>query len=167
MLDSKRKEEISISYLHALCAMKGISFEPQTHDDDSIDIMLKKVFCRADNSKYNAQISVQLKSTSSDYKEQAENYSYSLKKKNYDDLRMPATVKPYLFLLILPEDDSDWVTHSIEELVIKKCMFWLDLKDLPDNDNTSSVTVYFPKSNYVSSETLDKILRNVAEEVYL
>ena len=167
MTDSKRKEELSLSYLHAICAMNGISMEPQAHDDDSVDVILKKVYLRSDNSKYNAQISVQLKSTSSGYIDNAFYFSYPLKKKNYDDLRMPATIKPFLFILILPENETDWVLHNVEELILKKCMYWLDLKELPDCGNVSSVTVNFQKSNYISPETLDTILKNIAEEVCL
>jgi len=168
MVDSKRKEEVSKSYLNALCATKGIAMEIKTHDDDGLDIVLQKVIISKTNSaRFNAMISVQLKSTSSDYTEHDDHYTYPLKKKNYDDLRVPATVKPYLFLLILPDDERDWVTHSIEQLVIKKCMFWLDLKGLPKSDNATKVTVHIPKTNIVTSEKLDEILRNIAEEVLL
>jgi len=99
MIESKRKEEISKSYLNAVCAVKGIAMEPQTHDDDSIDAILKKIVHRPDGSKYNAAISVQLKSTSSGCPERGGHYSYRLKVKNYNDLRLSATMKSYLFLL--------------------------------------------------------------------
>ena len=86
MEEAKRKEEISKSYLNAICAIKGIDMEEVKHDGDSIDAILKKTIHRKDNIKYNASISVQLKSTSSDYTEFKKTYSYPLKKKNYDDL---------------------------------------------------------------------------------
>jgi len=165
MVDTKRQEEISKSYLNALCATKGISMEDQVHDDDSIDVILKRTIRRADSSWYNASISVQLKSTSSDYTEFESHYSYPLKKKNYDDLRMRATIKPYLFLLLLPRDENEWVTHSIEQLIIRKCMYWLDLEGLPDKENTSTVSVHLLKTNVVSSDALVALLHDVAEEV--
>jgi len=167
MVETKRKEEISKSYLNAVCAAKGISMEVHKHDDDGIDVMLKKMLIRDDNIKYNALISVQLKSTSSDYIEYDDYYSYPLKKKAYDDLRTPATVKPFLFLLILPNNENEWIAQSIEQLVIKKCMFWLDLEGLPDKDNISNVTVHIPKINLVSPEKLDEILKDIAEEVLM
>ena len=34
---SKRKEDISISYISALCAYAGIAYEIVRHDDDSTD----------------------------------------------------------------------------------------------------------------------------------
>ena len=165
MIDTKRKEEISKSYLNALCATSGIAMEVQSHDDDGLDVVLKKILRRSDGSRYNAQISVQLKSTSSDYSEIYNCYSYPLRKKNYSDLLMPATLKAYLFLLILPTEERDWVSHDIEQLVIRKCMFWHDLTGLPDSSNSTSATVHLPKENAVSSETLETLLQNIAEEV--
>lgn len=165
MIESKQKEEISKSYLNALCAIKGIAMDVHQHDDDGIDVFLSKRIQRNSGSWFDAQMRVQLKSTSSSssYREQDQQYAYRLKLKNYNDLRKPATTKPYLFLLILPTLDTDWVTHSVEQIIIKRCMFWLDLKGKPDTKNTSSVTVHFPKANVVSPERLDEILLEIAE----
>jgi len=167
MIDTKRKEEISKSYLNAVCAASGITMETKQHDDDGIDAILQKTIYISNGTRYNAQIGASLKSTSIDLKEDENYYHYPLKKKNYDELRMPSTVKPYLFLLVLPIEENEWLTQSIEQLVIRKCMFWLDLKELPDSDNSSNVTVLLPKTNIVSSETLDEMLKKDAEEALL
>jgi len=42
MTEPKRKEELSFSYLNALCAYGSIDFERITHDDDSRDVQIKK-----------------------------------------------------------------------------------------------------------------------------
>ena len=39
---SQVKEDISISYISALCAYSGISYDIIRHDDDSTDGILKK-----------------------------------------------------------------------------------------------------------------------------
>lgn len=163
MIESRRKEEISISYLNALCAQEGISMECLKHDDDGIDFILKKIVKRRDGSFFSSSFEVQLKSTSSIRLERGQSFSYPLKKKNYDDLRRPSTAKPFLFLLILPEEEEHWLAHSVDELVIRKCMYWLDLKGLPDNDNVSSVTVHFPQENVVSPEMLRSTIMRIAE----
>lgn len=46
MNEPKRKEEISKSYLNAICAVCGVSMEAHVHDDDGIDALLKKVIVR-------------------------------------------------------------------------------------------------------------------------
>lgn len=163
MDESKRKEEISRSYLNAICAAKGIAMEHQHHDEDGIDVILKKIIERKDGLKYNALISVQLKSSSLRYIEHDRYYSYRLNVKNYNDLRMQATIKSYLFLLVLPEIENDWVTHNIDQLIIKRCMYWLDLAGMPDTENSSTVTVDISKANIVSPEMLNEILHAIAE----
>ena len=41
MHSSSKKEDISISYISALCADAGISYDIQRHDDDSTDGIIK------------------------------------------------------------------------------------------------------------------------------
>ena len=163
MIETKRKEEISKSYLNAVCAIKGIAVDYKCHDDDGLDAFLHKVVQLADGTKYIATISAQLKSTSSNYTESKSLYKYPLKAKNYDDLRRRGSITSYLFLLILPESENDWVTHDIDSLVIKRCMFWLKLEGLPTKKNKSTVTVHIPKTNVVSPEKLDEILTATAD----
>jgi hypothetical protein len=164
MIDTKRKEELSKSYLNAVCAIKGIAMEIKSHDDDGLDVVLQKIMNKKDGNRYNALISVQLKSTSSDLTETEKYFSYPLKKKNYDDLRLPAVLKPFLFLLILPNNEDEWLQHSIEALIIRKCMYWADLNGLPDSGNQNSVSVQIPKDNVVSSDSVEDILMKIAEE---
>jgi len=40
MIDTKRKEELSLAYLQAVCAVRGISLNYNKHDDDGIDLTL-------------------------------------------------------------------------------------------------------------------------------
>ena len=42
MYESQKKEDIHISYISALCASAGITYETQRHDDDSTDGIIKK-----------------------------------------------------------------------------------------------------------------------------
>lgn len=61
MQETKVKEDISISYLSALCAYAGISYERIIHDDDSTDGILKKRVILDDKRKYDASLRIQLK----------------------------------------------------------------------------------------------------------
>jgi len=163
MTTENRKEEVSISYLNAVCAIQGISITHNERDEDGIDVFLKKRLIRDNGGKYDAQINVQLKSSSGNYTEYKDHYTYPLKVKNYNDLRVPSTAKSYLFLLVLPQNEYEWIVHSIDELIIKQCMFWLDLSGMPDTGNSSSVTVHLPKAQAVSPAGLEKILREVMD----
>jgi hypothetical protein len=159
MTEEIKKEEISLGYLKAICASQGISMNENRRDEDGIDAYLSKILLRSNGSKFNAKIDVQLKSSSCGYVEHNNYYAYPLKVKNYNDLREPSSTKPYLFLLVLPENEQDWVIHDIDKLMIKKCMFWLDLADEPETKNTSTITVHFPKTQIVSPEVLESMLQ--------
>lgn len=164
MIETKRKEELSLSYLNAICAYTGIAMERQFHDEDSVDVLIKKIIDRVDGTRYNAQLSIQLKCTSQTLVEDDESISYSLKVKNYNDIRRPSVVQHLLFVLILPNKECDWVAHSIDELIIRRCMYWVSLKGMGDTQNTETVTVKLPKTQCVSSLALIDLLQRIAEE---
>ena len=42
MTEATRKEDLSCSYISAVCAYGGIDYEKIHHDDDSTDVLLKK-----------------------------------------------------------------------------------------------------------------------------
>ena len=42
MISTNHMEDIHISYISALCASAGISYDIQRHDDDSTDGVIKK-----------------------------------------------------------------------------------------------------------------------------
>jgi len=163
MTVENKKENISISYLEAVCASQGINMQLNRNDADGIDALLSKWLTRNNGSKYHAKIDVQLKASSNGHTEHGNYYSYPLKVKNYNDLLEPATVKPYLFLLVLPEKENDWISHSVSELVIKQCMFWLDLSGSLATSNTSNITVQFPKTHIVSPTALEELLQAVMQ----
>ncbi len=62
---TKVKEDISISYISALCAYAGIAYEIVRHDEDSTDGILKKRVLLDGNRKFDAVLRIQLKCTSS------------------------------------------------------------------------------------------------------
>ncbi|MCL1996819.1 MAG: DUF4365 domain-containing protein [Defluviitaleaceae bacterium] len=163
---NKQKEEMSIAYLNAICAFEGISLTRNPHDSDGIDCTLSKEFLLDKNMKFLAKIDVQLKSTSEQHKEFEMHFTYPLKKKNYDDLRREATVKSFLFLFILPKKKNEWLHQTIDELIIKECMFHLDLMDFPSSENTSRVTIEIPKNNIVSPKNLNGILYERVKEAH-
>lgn len=165
MVDTKRLEELSFSYLNAICAIEGISVSPNRHDEDGIDVMLQKIMERK-QGKINVRIAAQLKSTAQTLSENGGNISYPLKVKNYNDLRARATCPQLLLVLFLPKNKSEWLEHSIEELVIRKCMYWADLSDMPDTNNVATVTVKLPKENFLGPEVLSALFEKVAREEF-
>ena len=133
MIDNLRKEDLSLSYLSAVCAYKGIAVELQRHDEDSIDVIIKKTIKRNNGNDFVTLLSVQLKATSQTLVENDGGFSYPLPIKNYNDLRKDSTVPMMLCVLRLPDKEEEWVTHSVKELILRNCMYWCDLTKLPDS----------------------------------
>src|SRR5579875_1864811 len=54
---------------------------------------------------------------------------YDLDVKNFDDLRDPQVGCPrILVLLVLPEDESQWMEQTEEHLLLRNAAYWLSLK---------------------------------------
>ncbi|MBP1543321.1 MAG: DUF4365 domain-containing protein [Oscillospiraceae bacterium] len=158
----KQKEELSISYLSSIAAVAGIDYERNIHDSDSTDATLK---CWIDG--IHASLRVQLKATSSSnvFSESENTISYKLKPKNYNDLCAKSTTPIILCLLILPEDPSEWLSWSIEELSIKGIMYWVSLAGRERTDNTSSISISISKNNTITKDSLIALLKQIAEDL--
>ena len=159
-----KKEELSISYISAICAYAGIKYEIIRNDDDSTDGLLRKTF-QYGKRKYISVLRIQLKctSSSSQYADNGDHVTYKLKVKNFNDLCTPSTTPIILGLLILPEEEKSWIKWSTEELLIKGCMYWADLSDNEYSDNSGTVTITLDKTHVINSENLCGILEKIAK----
>ena len=162
-MDKQKKEEyLSIAYLRTIAAEAGVLFSIDPEDSDSVDVHLKK---HIDEIDFDATIGIQLKATSSrnNYTEDEEYIHYKLKTKNYNDLRRLASEDKYLALLILPEDENDWIDQKIEELIIRRIMYWVSLKGFPLSNNNSTTTIKIPKIQVLSKDSLLELIKNGLE----
>lgn len=160
------KEELSINYISTISSIAGISYQTIRRDEDSTDGILRKVISLENNGKFNAELRVQLKCTSSInlYTDDENVITYKLKVKNYNDLCMPATSPIILGLLILPDEKDEWVKWTTNELMIKGCMYWLSLANKTPSDNAGTVTVKINKKNVLNQESLHILLEKIAKE---
>lgn len=163
MIDNLRKEDLSLSYLSAVCAYKGIAVELQRHDEDSIDVIIKKTIKRNSGNDFVTLLSVQLKATSQILVESNGGFSYPLPIKNYNDLRKDSAVPMMLCVLRLPNSEAEWVAHSVKELILRNCMYWCDLAKLPNVDNTTNVSVHISLENSLTPEKVLELMQRVAE----
>lgn len=158
------EEDLSISYLRAIAAQAQVTFELNHRDEDSKDVDLKQQTVNDAGEPFNVEFSVQLKATKRIDYETDDIIKYSLKVKNYNDLCQKGTTDIILCLLVLPEDSSTWVYQTPEELILKRCMYWVSLKGKSPSSNTSCVTIDIPKTNIMSAETLKKLIHKIANE---
>ena len=164
MNDKIFEEDLSISYLRAIAAKAEVIFDLKRQDVNSKDANLTKSILTKDGLM-DAELNIQLKSTFSKsvYSDDGATITYSLKVKNYNDLRRKTTTPIILCLLILPEDKNDWVTQTSDDLTLKHCMYWLSLKGFPQTTNTETCSIKIPKSNILTADSLNNLMLQIAE----
>ena len=99
-------------------------------------------------------IDLQLKATTNLAGSQDGRYPFPLKRRNYDLLRDETQTPRLLVVLDLPKNEDQWLTVSTEELVLRRCAYWLSLRGYPETDNASSVTVYIRKEDVLDIDSL-------------
>jgi len=83
---------------------------------------------------------------------------------NYDDLRRDVIIPRNLIVIVLPENDADWLSHSEEELILRHCGYWASLAGLSDTDNASSVTVRIPRTQQFNPDALHALMQAANQE---
>ncbi len=155
------ESELSYAYLHAIASRGGIICESTgRHTDEAgVDAVLRvKGKLAPDSVLTQFVVDVQLKSTIQVPVEHDGNYSYSIKTKNYNELRSIHTGAPQLLVvLFLPADADNWLSHSEECLITRRCAYWVSLRGATDIAQGSK-TVYVPKANVLSVESLRTLM---------
>ncbi len=170
LTDQNIESELSYAYLHAVASRAGIICESTgRHTDEAgVDAVLRVKGRLALNSILTQfSVDVQLKATKQVPIEQNGKYSYSLKVKNYNELRSTNTGAPQLLVVLyLPEDPNTWPNHSEECLVTRRCAYWVSLRGAAETVRDSK-TVYVPKSNLLSVESVRTLMTRFSKQEVL
>ena len=147
------KERFSLAFIEAVASMAGFYIDEPRVDFDSVDGTLKADFGRR------PRIEFQAKATSQDLLKDS-HLSYPLPIKNYDDLRVDNSIIPRLLIvLLMPQDDSKWLSHTREELCLRYCAYWMSLRGQPPTHNVSTETVHIPVDNIFCGEQLSELMK--------
>jgi hypothetical protein len=155
---NERQEGLSRAYVRAVAAHAGLMYtEPA--QDYGIDVCLRTVAVRGRRHGPGAvQLDVQLKSTTRANVGEHD-LTYDLEVKNYNDLRAPAPMCPrILIVLVLPADESLWLSQSPEELTVRHCAYWYWLGGAGPTATTRTVRITIPKDNVFSVSALNAIV---------
>lgn len=151
MTPNQQMEQFSLAYVRAVAVSAGYQVTRPETDDDSVDgIMMAR-------SGHRARIEFQAKATSRELL-RSDGIHFPLPVKNYDDLRVDTLVPRILVMLLLPNDNGDWVTQSDKELCLRYCAYWLSLVGMLPTPNSSSVMVAIPTSNVFNRAQLDDLM---------
>ncbi len=158
--ESNIKEELSYAYLLAIASKAGFFCEKTTYDFDSVDITIKG---KVSKESMTAYLGLQLKARTNMIFDKEGVLSFSIEKKNYDDLREKSAFPRLLVLFVLPKNEEEWVTHSEEMLISRKCAYWTSLTGLQETDNETSATVKILKRNVLSPDILFRIMQRISK----
>jgi len=156
------QEVYSRGYVWAVASAVGCAVAVPYPETDSVDLILKY---EHEPGPYCCPIlEVQVKSISTiELKEGNETFSYDLKKKNYDDLRGPYYHAPrLLFVVLVPRLPNEWTLHSEKEFLLRRCGYWVSLRNAPESDNTDTVAVTCRRANVLSPDSLRDIMVRIA-----
>jgi hypothetical protein len=84
---------------------------------------------------------------------------YPLRIKNYDDLRAESLTSHLLVVALVPEDVADWLHQTEAQMVMRRCGYWMSLRNAPQVDNVNTITVKLPRAQTFTPEALKLIKR--------
>jgi hypothetical protein len=143
------ESELSYAYLHAVAthARASCTSAPRTMDANGIDAILTAwgPFDRGGPLE-EVDLKIQLKATSVPPMIQNGHFSYWVKDTDrYNDLRKETLhIHRLLVVLFLPEHIDDWLAIDDDQLLLKKCAYWVSLRGAPDPAKTGK-TIYIPQ----------------------
>ncbi|MGB5833279.1 MAG: DUF4365 domain-containing protein [Thiohalocapsa sp.] len=153
MHSNDRKERFSLAYIGAVAARAGFDLVEPKVDRDSVDGALMS------HAGRRPRIEFQAKATARDVLGETD-ISYALSIKNYDDLRADVIIPRLLIVVLLPDNEDAWLSHSEEELVLRHCGYWCSLAGEPETDSTTSVTVRIPRTQRFEPAALQSLMHN-------
>lgn len=163
MFITTQKEEFSYAYISAVASVAGYSFQiaPRPLDLVGVDVTITGLV--SPGSRRRTRLDLQLKCTSQDLLDN-EGIRYPLEIKNYNELRNTnLDDDPLLLVVVLvPEKVEHWLQQTETELCLKRCAYWVSLRNQAASTNQTNVTVYLPRQNVFSVDALKTLMQRIA-----
>ena len=159
-MQNVQKERLSLAYIAAVTGRLGydmIEWNVDLYGCDGTITSGEGTFLKLD---------FQAKSTSRDVLRD-DHVAFDLPVKNYNDLRKRRSNSIILAVLVLPNDEAEWLSHSEEALIMRRCAYWMSLKGYPDSANTSSVTVQIPRRQVFDTTQVQQLMRSLEQDPVL
>lgn len=155
-----QKEKFSEAYVRAVASVSGLSVVgKQDPDDDKVDLTLGRSGGRG--TLRSPKLDLQLKCTADD-KGDLDNVKFELDVETYNSHRQADYHLPRILVVVfVPEQPANWVNHSQDSLVLKRCGYWKSLKGEPAITNVRSITLSIPRWQVFSPEGLNAIMDRI------
>lgn len=162
------ESELSYAYLHAVASSAGFACDYTTRHMDSaaVDAVVHEDgrFLSPDSLLTSFDAHFQLKATFQQLTSQEGRWSYSLPVHQYNKLReVRVGIQRFLVVLQLPQNAAEWLNHSEDCLIAKRCAYWVSLRDAPPTENTTTQTVYVPQAQLLSPAGLTGLMTRISK----
>jgi hypothetical protein len=165
MTPKQQREEISKAYVHAVAARCGYKVGTWSQDAGCIDVSIAASGILGAGIHSDPQLDLQLKATDDPRHVLRDGrVTFTLPRAHYDRLVAPRSIPKVLVVLVLPEDASLWVSHTAEQLVLRRCAWWRRMTGdpaLPPENTDAFVTVHLPPSQHFSPDALQQMMTRV------
>ena len=149
-----KKELFSLAYINAVAAHAGFQVCEPKIDFDGIDGTLMG------DEGQRPRIEFQAKGTSREILKE-DHLAYPLAVDTYEKLRANTIIPRILIVVLIPEEENEWVAHSEEELLLRHCGYWRSFSGEPASENQTSVTVHIPRTNVFESNQLIELMNRM------
>ena len=149
-----REEALSKAYAHGVAAAAGYTTAVYDYDRTGTDILVQG------GGDLSPMLALQLKATVNLRPLQTtggEVFSFRLKAENHEWLRKDSQVPRLLVVFDMPKVEQEWITITTEELVLRRCAYWLNLHRFPQV-TANMPTVHIPKSQVFDVATLQTLM---------
>lgn len=161
------ESELSYAYLHAVATRGGMNCKCENRNGDNyvIDAIVDYFAPIPETYITDVQLRVQLKATFNKGKETDTHISYTFNGINqYNILRTyKGGSTRILVVLFLSPNQSEWLNISHTEFLLKQSAYWVCLEDASESTNTTSQTIYLPKTNLLTTESLTKLCQDIGK----
>lgn len=157
--------ELSYAYLHAVASRAGLNcqYSNRNADNYGVDATIEHFDVITGTYIKDVTLRVQLKATKNKGKETSTHIQYTFKGiPAYDKLRQDFG-QPHriLIVLFLTNDESDWLKVTVDELLLKNSAYWVCLYGAPQSANQTGETIYIPKANLLTPQSLRTLCQDI------
>jgi Domain of unknown function (DUF4365) len=160
-----RQEALSRAYVQAIAGACGMGYS-LPNPDYGIDLTLEDIIIRGQRRVPSGwKLDVQAKSTTQAAVEAAI-VKYDLDVQAYEDLRDPEAPCPrVLIVLVLPEDEAEWLAQTEGELILRRCAYWYSLRGRGQTTRRRKVRLSIPRANLFSVEALRGMMSRLKQGI--
>jgi hypothetical protein len=154
-----QKEQFSNAYLRAVAAAAGFQVYKPDPDIDKSDWVVAAPGPK--RTVRSPKMEIQLKCTSREVLH-AEHLAFFVDLETYDNLRDPSHMVPrILVVVVVPDEVTDWLVHSEENLALHHCGYWFSLRDMPPSENKTGQTIHIPRAQQFTVDALTGMMERL------